>query len=282
MLFPCVFFGYFDEMRTPVHAVVPPIAAGRSEGTTSQHAAGFLKHPIDLNDTLEHRQLVERIAQVERDERCVQRVVSVTAGFTALAVVCLGYGLILQPDFGVGASSFVARLISEIALASLISLVGITGFWLVCRGKLNCLMRDCRRLVIQLLECRQELSFGDDLRENSGASETGAAILDTINHTSHAAIRDTAALGGDLAAAATGLVKGAIESAKKMGLNTEEAAAAAADGALKAAGQVGSTAVESVRKAVTRPVNGVKIELKKIESDASWQQRNCQNDYDIQ
>ena len=102
-----------------------------------------------------------------------------------------------------------------------------------------------------------------------GTKETGAAILDTITHTSHAAIRDTAALGGDLEAAATGLVEGAIESAKKMGLNAEDAAAAAANGALKAAGEMGSTVVGTVRKAVTRPVNGVRVELKNPEQAAS-------------
>jgi hypothetical protein len=250
-------------MSTPADEKVIPILAVGSGDTTGPRATGILKHSIDSNNTLEHRKLVERIAQVERDERCVQRVVLVTAGFTALAVVCLGYGLILQQDFGVGESSFIARLISELALALLFSLVGMVGLWLVYRSKLNGLTRDCRRLVIELLECRQELSFGDDVIKNGGTKDAGAAILDTINHTSHAAIQDTAALGGDLEATATGLVEGAIESAKKMGINTEEAAAAAADGALKAAVQVGSTAVETVRKAVTRPVNGGKGRVEK-------------------
>ncbi len=50
-----------------------------------------------------------------------------------------------------------------------------------------------------------------------------------------------------------------------MGVSAEDAAAAAADGALKAAGKVGSTAVETVRKAVTKPINGVKVVLKEPE-----------------
>jgi hypothetical protein len=319
----------------------------------NQRATGLLKPTIDFDDTLEHRQLVERIAQLERDERCVQRVALLMAGFTALALVGFGYGVILQENFGDGPSSFVARLITELALASLLSFVGIAGLWLVYRSKLNGLMRDCRRLVAQLLERRHAVSFHDDatvennnMKTNSGiietvknnivaaivgtgdivqatvdtvarvlaatikdtgkvgtsvtdviadvasgavrgavqvgadlghatkgimvgvlhgTKETGAAVLDTISHTSHAAIRDTAALGGDLEAAATGLVIGAIEGAKKMGVSAEDAAAAAADGALKAAGQVGSTAVETVRKAVTKPVNGVKVALKEPE-----------------
>ena len=87
----------------------------------------------------------------------------------------------------------------------------------------------------------------------SGIQDMGAAPLDSICHTSHAAIRSAVAVGGDLAAATSGLMEGAIEGAKKMGLSADEAEAAAADGALKAAGQVSSTAVGTVRKAVTKP-----------------------------
>ena len=71
-----------------------------------------------------------------------------------------------------------------------------------------------------------------------------------------------APVGGDVGAAATGLVAGAVEGAKELGVSAEHAAAAAADGALKAAGGVGSRAVDTVRKAVTKPINGVKVVLK--------------------
>ena len=50
-----------------------------------------------------------------------------------------------------------------------------------------------------------------------------------------------------------------------MGVSAEDAAAAAANGALKAAGKVGSTAVETVRKALTKPIGGVKVPLKEPE-----------------
>lgn len=99
----------------------------------------------------------------------------------------------------------------------------------------------------------------------SGTREAGTAVLDTISYTSQVAIRDTAAVGGDLGAAATGLVMGAIEGARKMGVSAENAAAAAADGALKAAGQVSSTAVAVVRKAVSKPIYGVNGALKEPE-----------------
>lgn len=138
------------------------VSEGRNAAMNpDQRTTELLKHTIDFDDTLEHRKLVERIAQVERDERCIQRVACLMAGFTALAVIGLGYGLILQENFADGESHFVARLIGEIALASLFSLVGIVSLWLVYRSRLNGLMRDCRRLVTQLLECRQQSSFPD-------------------------------------------------------------------------------------------------------------------------
>jgi len=95
-----------------------------------------------------------------------------------------------------------------------------------------------------------------------GSKDAGTAVLDTIGHTAHVAVRETAAIGGDVGATATGLVAGAIEGAKELGVSAEHAAAAAADGALKAAGEVGSTAVDTVRKAVTKPASGAKVVLK--------------------
>jgi hypothetical protein len=83
------------------------------------------------------------------------------------------------------------------------------------------------------------------------------------------AVRDTAEVGGNVEAATTGLVAGAIEGAKELGVSAEDAAAAAADGALKAAGEVGSTAVATVRKALTKPINGVKVVLKEPEMAVS-------------
>ena len=45
-------------------------------------------------------------------------------------------------------------------------------------------------------------------------------------------------------------------------MSAEEAASAAASGALKAAGQIGSTAVQQVRNVLTGTISGVKVVLK--------------------
>jgi hypothetical protein len=156
------------------------VLEGRKAASSYQRATELFKHTIDSDDMLEHRKLVERIAQVERDERCVQRVVLLMAGFTALTAVGFGYGTVLQENFPDGESSFLARLICELGLASVISLVGLASLWLVYRRKLNGLMRDCRRLVTKLLECRQETSFHDAATGvNNNMKPTNSGIIET-------------------------------------------------------------------------------------------------------
>ena len=98
-----------------------------------------------------------------------------------------------------------------------------------------------------------------------GPQEVGGSVLHRISHTSHVAVRETAALGGALESIATGLVLGAIEGARKMGVGRAEAAAAAADGALKAAHSLGSPTFESVQNAVTQSMHGIKVVMKKPE-----------------
>lgn len=95
-----------------------------------------------------------------------------------------------------------------------------------------------------------------------GTRHVGDQAIDTIGHTAGSVIEHTAAVGGDLGHAATGLVEGAIHSAKGISVSGENAASAAAHGALKAADKVGSTAVETVRHAVTQTISGVKVVLK--------------------
>ena len=98
-----------------------------------------------------------------------------------------------------------------------------------------------------------------------GPTEFSGSILHRISHTSQIAVRETAALAGDFEGVARGLVVGAIEGARKMGVSRAEAAAAAADGALKAAHSLGSPAFETVQNAVTQSMHGVKVVMKKPE-----------------
>jgi len=93
----------------------------------------------------------------------------------------------------------------------------------------------------------------------SSKTETLAAI----SHAAEIAIQNTARAGGDLGHVATGLVQGAIQCAKELGVSIEDAAASAADGALKGAHQVRSAAFDIVRSAVTQTIDGVTVRLRR-------------------
>jgi hypothetical protein len=225
------------------HAVFPQgqrlVLVGRN-ATMSQRATGLLKDTVDFEDTLEYRKLLERIAQIERDERCIQRVVLLTAGFTALAVVGLGYGVILQENFANGASSFFARLICELGLASLISLLGTAGLWLVYRSKLDGLMRDCRRSFAQLLECHPGLSSHDAAtgENNNNMKTTNSGIIEIVKKNIIAAIMGT----GDIVQATVNTVAqilaATIKDTGKVGTSVTDVIADVASGAVRGAVQV--------------------------------------------
>jgi|SRR5690242_7421348 len=111
-------------------------------------------HISILDDTDERRKLEKSIKQVQRDKRCVQRAASLMALFTALSAAGLAYAAILRENFPYGESWFVIKLISELGLASIISLVALVGLWMAYRKKSNRLREECRRLVTKLDEPR--------------------------------------------------------------------------------------------------------------------------------
>jgi hypothetical protein len=65
-----------------------------------------------------------------------------------------------------------------------------------------------------------------------------------------------------LAAVALKTVEGAIDGAKSVTVNTEDAASAAASGAVEAAGEISESAVKTVRDAVSGTISGVKVVIK--------------------
>ena len=64
--------------------------------------------------------------------------------------------MMLQENFPYGGFRFATRLVCELGLASLISLLVFAGLWFAYRRKLSGLLQECRRLVAKLLEARQE------------------------------------------------------------------------------------------------------------------------------
>jgi hypothetical protein len=114
----------------------------------------FLRQCIRYDDADERRKLDERIAQVQGEDRCVRRAVSLMALLTALGAAGLAYGAIFQDNFPYRESQLVIKLLCELELASLISLAAFAVLLMAYRKELNGLREQCRRLAATLLESR--------------------------------------------------------------------------------------------------------------------------------
>jgi hypothetical protein len=92
-----------------------------------------------------------------------------------------------------------------------------------------------------------------------GTRLVGSEVVAGIKRTAQIVTRAVAESQGNLEAAATGLIRGAIQAANEIGIDTADAAAAAATGALNAVGDVRSTAYKAVLAAVSKPFDGITI-----------------------
>jgi hypothetical protein len=119
-----------------------------------QRETAFLRRLILYDGSDERRKLDQSIAQIKRDQRCVQRMAWMIALLLVLTLTGLAYGAIWDNNFPYNLSEVVFRVLCEVLLASLICLVGFAGFFMVHRSKLNRLREDCRRLVERFLESR--------------------------------------------------------------------------------------------------------------------------------
>jgi len=117
-----------------------------------QKDTDFLRCLINYGDTEEHRELENRIAQVQRDERCVRRVAWAAALFTLAGLVGLVYTAILDQSSPFDQSLTVVTILCDMGLASLICLVAFVVLLVVYRIRLNGLREECRHSVKTLIE----------------------------------------------------------------------------------------------------------------------------------
>ena len=120
-----------------------------------QRETAFLKQCIGYDDTAERDRLEERIAQDQRNERCVRRAVWLMALLSALAIAGLCYAAVFLEDFPENKShSVILRIFAALGLGSLISLLAFGGLGVVYRKALDRRREECRRLATNLLESR--------------------------------------------------------------------------------------------------------------------------------
>ena len=120
--------------------------------TEHQRETAFLRRLIHLDRTEERRKLDGRIAQLQRDERSVQRAAGLMVLFITLGLAGLAYGTVLQENFFYGGTHLVMEMIFAVGIASLVCLIVFIGLLMVYRRRLNRLREECRRLVAKLLQ----------------------------------------------------------------------------------------------------------------------------------
>lgn len=115
----------------------------------------FLRQCVSYEEGPASRQLLERIAQIQRDDRCLQRAIWLMGMLAAVAVFCFGYLAVFSDDFpahmSLFAGQFAARVISALGIGSVISLLVFAGLRLKSRSELNTRRDECRQLVTNLL-----------------------------------------------------------------------------------------------------------------------------------
>jgi len=120
--------------------------------------AAFLRNRLAYSDSEEHTQLQERLAQAERNERCILcacRLVGLIAGF---GLAGLGYSAVLLPEFFHSSSHFLVQFFSALGLGSCMCLTVFIGLWLYYRSFVNRIHEECRRLITKMLEDRLLIS----------------------------------------------------------------------------------------------------------------------------
>jgi hypothetical protein len=121
-----------------------------------ERETAFLRRCIRYDKSPSCRDLDERIVQVQRDERCLRRAMTLVALTAALAVAGLMYGAVFLEDFPgrmqLFTSQFTIRSLLAVGIGSVISLVAFTGTSVVYRKNLNRRREECRTLVTKLLE----------------------------------------------------------------------------------------------------------------------------------
>jgi len=135
----------------------------------------FLKRCIHYDESARRRKLVEEIAQIQCDMRCVRRAVWLMAILTALLMAGVGYEVILADNFPYNIPQFVINLICGLAMGILFSLLGFMGLGMVYRWKLNQRREECRELVTGLLESRLGKPVTAPLRDNRAGEEDASA-----------------------------------------------------------------------------------------------------------
>ena len=116
----------------------------------------FLRLLIAYDNGAESRRLQDRLAQAERDERCIRRAVLLMGVLFLLSVAGLSYCAILVPEVFRNSRHIVLRSLCDLGLGSLISQVAFLGYLFWHRAVVSHLHGECRHLVLALAQSQHK------------------------------------------------------------------------------------------------------------------------------
>jgi hypothetical protein len=142
------------EGRNDTFPLNRDLYGGWESMTEYERETAFLRHVIRFDNTNQCRELDEKIADVQREGRCVLRATWLLAFFAGLGLAGIAYAATLEPSVPEDNFRFMIQLLCVIELASLISLSVFICYLLACRAKLNEAREECRRVAMKLLQAR--------------------------------------------------------------------------------------------------------------------------------
>jgi hypothetical protein len=122
-----------------------------------QKETAFLTQLISYHDSAERRELAERIARVQGDERCVKRAACIVAVLAALAIagVCYAAVFLLDPMNTMQfMDQWLIRILCAVAMGSLICLLSFLLLAAFYRMELARHREKCRCLALKIIEER--------------------------------------------------------------------------------------------------------------------------------
>lgn len=125
--------------------------------TEYRRQVAFLKTLLSYGDTEGHRILQDRLAQAEKNERCLLCACRLVGLIGSLGLLGLGYSAVLLPEFFHRSSHVLIQLFSALGLGSAMCLLFFIGLWFYYRGIVNRIHDECRRTVTRMLESRMSV-----------------------------------------------------------------------------------------------------------------------------
>ena len=119
--------------------------------SSDRREIAFLKQCLRYGESAERIRLEEKINQIQLDQRCVLRGVSLMALLIVLALI----GLWSAENFSENNFEFMVKVFGAMGLGAAISLVGFLGVWVCYREELCRRQEECRSLVMAILESRR-------------------------------------------------------------------------------------------------------------------------------